>query len=163
MARGAAPQSLLSGSDFAGLTTIKVLYISGDVVDLQYVSQINVLGDADQVALAKSQSSAHADASWDISTGSNALINQASIVDGGVNSTTYTGGAVYSDELLIQAELISDDTNLYTQGADALVSEAVAFLSDDLMASPEGDADQNAPDSSTPDGGTADVMQTMLG
>ncbi len=160
---GAAPQSLLSGSDFAGLTTIKVLYISGDVVDLQYVSQINVLGDADQVALAKSQSSAHADASWDISTGSNALINQASIVDGGVNSTTYTGGSVYSDELLIQAELISDDTKLYTQGADALVSEAVAFLSDDLMASPEGDADQNAPDPSTPDGGTADVMQTMLG
>jgi len=94
---------------------------------------------------------------------SNALINQASIVDGGVNSTTYTGGSVYSDELLIQAELISDDTNLYTQGADALVSEAVAFLSDDLMASPEGDADQNAPDPSTPDGGTADVMQTMLG
>ncbi|WP_295812915.1 type I secretion protein [uncultured Nitratireductor sp.] len=160
---GPAPQSLLSGSDFAGLTNIKVLYISGDVVDLQYVSQINVLGDADQVALAKSQTSADTDADWSISTGSNALINQAAIADGGVNSTTYTGGAVYSDELLIQAELISNDTDLYTQGADALVSEAVAFLSDDLLAPSESDGGQNSQDAPMPDGGTADVMQTMLG
>ncbi|WP_292895952.1 type I secretion protein [Nitratireductor sp.] len=160
---GPAPQSLLSSVDFAGVPAIRVLYISGDVVDLQYVSQTNVLGDADQVALAKSQSSAHADASWEISTGSNALVNQASIIDGGVNSTTYTAGSVYSDELLIQAELISSDTNLYTQSADALISEAVVFLSDDLVAPGEGDANQNPSNASNPDGGTADVMQTMLG
>ena len=160
---GAAPQSLLSEMDFAGVPTIRVLYISGDVVDLQYVSQTNVLGDADQVALAKSQTAENADASWDISTGSNALINQAAIVDGGVNSTTYIAGSVYSDELLIQAELISHDTGLYTKSADTLISEAVVFLSDDLVAPGEGDAGQNPSDASIPDGGTADVMQTMLG
>jgi hypothetical protein len=139
-----------------------VLYISGDVIDLQYISQTNILGDADQVALAMDQAGAYADADWTISTGTNALINHAHIVDGGVDSTVYAGGNVYSDELLIQAELISNDSGLYMQDATALVNEAVVFLSDDLLA-PDA-ADDGAPvhDGGAPGVGSADVMQTML-
>ncbi len=159
---GAAPGALLASEDFSGMANLKVLYISGDVVDLQYISQTNVLGDADQVALAKAGAEANVDGDWSVSTGGNALVNQAAITDGGVNATTYAGGNVYSDELLIQAELISDDTGLYTQSGDALVNEAVAFLSDDLMA-PEQDGGHSAPDAATPDAGSADVMQTILG
>ncbi|WP_367714570.1 type I secretion protein [Nitratireductor sp. GISD-1A_MAKvit] len=160
---GAAPRDVLTGPDFAGLTHLKVLYISGDLVDLQYLSQINVLGDADQVALARDQSEAHADASWSLSTGANALINYAAIIDGGVNTTVYAGGSTYSDELLIQAELIASESDLYTQSADALVNEAVAFLSEDMIAPREGGHDLNTLDTPTPEPASADVMQTMLG
>lgn len=156
-----APDDLLQHEAFSGLAGLKVLYISGDVIDLQYISQTNILGDADQVALAMDQAGAYADADWTISTGTNALINHAHIVDGGVDSTVYAGGHVYSDELLIQAELISHDSGLYMQDATALVNEAVVFLSDDLLAP---DADDGAPvhDGGVPGVGSADVMQTML-
>lgn len=157
-----APDDLLHHEAFGGLAGLKVLYISGDVIDLQYISQTNILGDADQVALAMDQAGAYADADWTISTGTNALINHAHIVDGGVDSTVYAGGNVYSDELLIQAELISNDSGLYMQDATALVNEAVVFLSDDLLA-PDA-ADDGAPvhDGGAPGVGSADVMQTML-
>ncbi|MET3660329.1 type I secretion protein [Aquamicrobium ahrensii] len=157
-----APSGLLQHDAFGGLTGLKVLYISGDVIDLQYISQTNILGDADQVALAMDQAGAYADADWNISTGANALVNHAHIVDGGVDSTVYAGGHVYSDELLIQAELISNDSSsLYMQDANALVSEAVVFLSDDMLTP---DADDGGPvhDGIAPGAGSADVMQTML-
>lgn len=156
-----APAGLLNHQAFSGLAGLKVLYISGDVIDLHYISQTNILGDADQVALAMDKAGAYADADWTISTGTNALVNYAHIVDGGVDSTVYAGGNVYSDELLIQAELISNDTGLYTQDANALVNEAVVFLSDDMLAP---DADDGPPihDGAAHGIGSADVMQTML-
>ena len=156
-----APADLLRHEAFSGVGGLKVLYVSGNVVDLNYISQTNILGDADQVALAMDQAGAYADADWTISTGTNALVNHAHIVDGGVDSTVYAGGSVYSDELLIQAELISHDSGLYTQDTNALVSEAVVFLSDDLLAPDTGDG-ATAHDGGVPDIGSADLMQTML-
>ena len=43
----------------------------------------------------------------------------------------------YSDEILIQAELVSPNDSLGGQNPDVLVNEAVVFLGDDL-AGPDG-------------------------
>src|SRR5690606_9967781 len=41
---------ILDDDAFMDLAGLRVLYVSGSIYDLQYVSQTNVLGDADQVA-----------------------------------------------------------------------------------------------------------------
>lgn len=123
---------VLNDEAFQGLGGLKVLYISGSVYDLQYISQTNVLGDSDDVALALNAAHANTDANWSIVTGSNALINSAQIIDVDPAAKTYVGGEHYSDELLVQTDIIRTDHLLETQDADHLVNEAVAFLSDDM-------------------------------
>ncbi len=126
------PLDVLLDPAFAGLAGIRVLYITGNVIDLQYISQVNVLGDADQVALAMNATSqAFPEADWTVSTGSNALVNVAQIIDVDTMGKTYVGGDHYSDEILIQAELVSNTPQYGTQSPDQLVNEAVAFLTDD--------------------------------
>ncbi|PDT79993.1 type I secretion protein [Sinorhizobium sp. BJ1] len=132
------PDDVLQDGAFAGMNGLRVLYISGDLVNLNYVKQTNILGDSDQVALAMSKLAADWDADWTISTGSNALVNYAGIVDVDAGQTIYTGGTAYSDEILIQAELIRTEPYLGGQDPDALVSEAVAFLGEDMMAPDPG-------------------------
>jgi hypothetical protein len=153
------PSGVFGDDAFAGLGGLRVLYVSGDILDLQYIQQANILGDADQVALAmNSIGESYPDAEWSISTGSNALVNTAGILDLDATGKTYVGGDQYSDEILIQAELVSSDPNLGAQNPDVLVNEAVAFLGDDV-AGPDDDAP------STPiahDAPHVDVMQTML-
>jgi hypothetical protein len=128
------PSSVLTDSAFQGLEGLRVLYISGSIYDLQYVSQTNVLGDADHVALAM-DSAAQADlnAEWTVTTGSNALVNSAQIVDVDPAGKTYFGGDHYSDELLVQTDVIRTDHVLEAKDGDHLVNEAVAFLSDDMI------------------------------
>lgn len=153
------PSGVFGDDAFAGLGGLRVLYVSGDILDLQYIKQTNILGDVDQVALAmNSVGENFPDAQWDVSTGSNALINTAAIVDLDATGTTYVGGQQYSDEILIQAELVSASPNLGGQDPDVLVNEAVAFLGDDL-AGPEDDAPSGLPAHDAPH---VDVMQTML-
>ena len=123
---------------FAGLLGLRVLYISGDLLSLNYISQTNILGDSDQVTLAMNALTALPDADWTISTGSNALLNYAGIVDVDTGGTIYAGGDVYSDEVLFQAELIKDEPYLGSEDPDALVSEAVVFLGDDMLAPDPG-------------------------
>jgi hypothetical protein len=153
------PSGVFGDDAFAGLGGLRVLYVSGDILDLQYIQQTNILGDADQVALAmNSIGESYPDAEWSISTGSNALVNTAGILDLDATGKTYVGGDHYSDEILIQAELVPTDSNLGAQNPDVLVNEAVAFLGDDV-AGPDDDAP------STPiahDAPHVDVMQTML-
>lgn len=125
------PDSVLANSAFLGLEGLRVLYISGNILDLQYISQTNILGDSDQVALAMDQIRPVTDAAWSITTGSNELINSASIFDLDASGKTFTGGGHYSDELLVQADLIEIDPKLLARNADAIVNEAIAFLDDD--------------------------------
>ena len=113
---------------FAGIGALRVLYISGDLLNVQYVSQTNVLGDSDQVALAMNQFVAHPEAEWTVTTGGNQVANFAGIVDVDGTDKTYVGGEHYSHEILIQADIISSDPELGGQNPDALVNEAVAFL-----------------------------------
>ena len=68
------------------------------------------------------------EAEWQIVTGSNELINVAQIVDFNSTGKTYVGDHHYSDEILIQAELVSPDDSLGGQDPDVLVTEVVVFL-----------------------------------
>ena len=155
------PDAVLQDPAFAGIPGLRVLYISGDYINLNYVKQVNVLGDNDQVALAMNGLKAHPEAEWTISTGSNALVNLAGIVDVDTTGKTYVGGGIYSDELLIQAEMISSKPDLMGQDPDALVNEAVAFLDDDIMA-PDGGQPATHGTALAPDASYADPMQAMV-
>ncbi|WP_338530575.1 type I secretion protein [Nitratireductor thuwali] len=157
---GSLSDGVLNDSAFAGLETLRVLYIKGDLIDVQFVKQTNILGDSDQVALAMDAVRPHPESDWTLSTGANSLVNMAGILDVDAAGKTYVGGSQYSDELLIQAELISSDPDLGAQDPDKLATEAVAFLGDDTT-----DANQNSPEGAgyTPtDAGQSDGLQSML-
>jgi hypothetical protein len=128
------PSDVLNDDAFQGLAGLKVLYISGSVYDLQYIQQTNVLGDADQVVLAMNAAHPNIGGDWSITTGSNALVNSARIVDVDPAAKTYAGGGHYSDELLVQTDIIRTDHLMEQANGDHLVNEAVAFLSDDMAA-----------------------------
>ncbi|WP_244513179.1 MULTISPECIES: type I secretion protein [unclassified Ensifer] len=151
---------------FAGLHGLRVLYISGDLISLNYIQQTNILGDSDQVTLAMNALTAHPDADWTISTGSNALLNYAGIVDVDTGKTIFAGGGAYSDEVLIQAELIKNDPYLGSQNPDALVSEAVVFLGDDMLTADTGNLPQDQispnPGLHTIETASADPMHSMV-
>jgi hypothetical protein len=102
---------------------------------------------------------AHPEADWTISTGTNSLVNYAYIADVDSTGKTYVGGGIYSDEILIQAELISTGPDLGGQNPDVLVNEAVAFLDDDMLA-PE--TSQNVAYPSLVPETYSDPMQSVL-
>lgn len=132
-------RDVLSDDAFAGLQGVRVLYISGDLLSLNYIRQTNILGDSDQIALAMDAIASQLGANWSVLTGSNALLNNASILDLDSLGKTYVGGEQYSQETLYQAEFISQHPDFGFPGAGALVNEAVLFL-DDTMLTPAGHA-----------------------
>ncbi len=67
--KGASPGDILHDPAFAGTGALRVLYVSGDLFNIQYVSQTNVLGNSDQIALAMNQIVAHPEAHGPITTG----------------------------------------------------------------------------------------------
>ena len=152
---------IINDAVFAGLAHLNVLYISGNLLNLQYINQTNVLGDSDAVALAMDQLIAHPEAEWTIATGANQLVNFATINNFEPTTTTYVGGEHYSDEILIQADIISSEPDLMSQDPDALVNEAVAFLGDDDA--PDAGAGQELHGTLMPDNSQTDPMQGMLG
>lgn len=124
---------VLTDPAFAGLAGLRVLYISGDMLNIQYISQTSIVGDSDQIALAMNAVNPHAEATWSISTGGNTLINNAAIADLDSLGHTYVGGEQYSQETLFQSGLISSHPDLAAHDPDALVNEAVAFLDDSML------------------------------
>jgi len=159
--RNDLPTDILHDSAFEGLAGVRVLYVSGNILDLQYVKQTNILGDSDQVAMALNGiDDSFPNADWTVSTGSNALINAAQIVDVDLTGKTYVGANHYSDEILIQAEFVSPNPDLGGRDPDVLVNEAIAFLDDDIA----GPGDDHTASVLQPshDASHADLMQTML-
>ena len=155
-----APDALLNNALFEGLNVLKVLHITGDLIDLQFIRQTNVLGDADQVAFVSDKLQGDPDSDWSVTTGENALINMASINDAGVDAKMHVGGQTYSDALLYQANLITDEQLQVTSDPLKLASEAVAFLADDLIVDNDNcDTDTHAAGAEST---SVDVMQTML-
>jgi len=151
------PSDVLNDPAFAGVDVLRVLHVTGDLVSAQIIQQLNILGDADQVDLLAAQAMANA---GDVSvvTGSNVLINTAHIAEFGVDSTIHTGGGVYSDALIHQAELIDTESPFASTG---LASEAVVFLADGMAATMDiGDA--GIAPLLAGDGLPADPMQTVL-
>lgn len=159
-----APQGVLGDPAFAGAGPLKVLYITGDIINLNVVKQTNVLGDSDQVTLAMNAAKAAPDAHWTVATGANTLVNFAQIADVDALGKTYVGGGAYSDDILIQAEFVSDRPafDLGPRSADALVSEAVAFLGDDAGPGAHAPDLPVHPIAASADILSADPMQTML-
>lgn len=155
------PAGFETDSMFEGVQLLRVLYIAGDVYDLRYIQQTNVLGDADYVAFEMAELLGNsAGTEFHISTGANALVNTATVVDyDALGDTAYVGGDVYTDAILIQADIImagSDDP-----GSDALVTEVIAFLEVDDAGdmSMEGEIGPTPPPA---DGPPADIMQSVL-
>ncbi len=144
-----------------GIAGLKLLYISGNVYDLNYISQTNILGDSDYVAQYEDALlAASHDTVWDISTGSNALINIATIADAGHgNGTSYAGGGVYSDSILIQAEIIAKQPGHEAVQVQPLANEVVAFLDDDAV---QPQTTDHAPIHLSDTTHSVDVMQTAL-
>jgi hypothetical protein len=154
---------VLSDAAFADLGVLKVLYISGDLIKLNYISQTNILGDSDQIALAMNAINPVVDADWTLSTGSNALINVAAISDLDSLGKTYVGGQQYSQDVLIQAEFISASPDLLgARDPNALVNEAVAFLVDDTSSDYGGGGSSLDQGYHPQDAGQGDGLQSML-
>lgn len=158
------PDSFHNDQNLQGIEGLRLLYISGNVYDLNYVAQVNILGDADYVAHYEDALKASSDTVWDISTGSNALINIAAIVDSDTHTggTSYAGGGVYSDAILIQADIIGSPSAAAVAGqVQPLVNEVVAFLDHDADTS--SSSHDQAPPIHIPDTThSVDVMQTVL-
>ncbi|NGP18399.1 hypothetical protein [Devosia aurantiaca] len=155
------PDGVAQNGMFEGFAGLRVLYVAGNLYDLQSIQQVNVMGDADLVALYEDELLADAASpDWSISTGSNALLNLATIVDyDSVGSDVHVGGQIYSDAILIQADLMAG-SDAAPVGDDALVNEVIAFLDIDFVDPGPTEADHSIVPMS--DGPSVDVMQSVL-
>jgi hypothetical protein len=117
---------------------IHVLYVTGDYYDVNAVWQTNVTSDVNVMAqLAGAPPAAlvaalHQDGSTTQSAtvGHDTLINNAAIVDVGPTNT-YVGGHVYTDAILVQANLLPDVKSQTLAGdVHTLAPELVAFVTD---------------------------------
>jgi len=125
------PDGFRSDSALDGFGNLKVLYITGDVYDIHSVSQVNVVGDADDLAVYEASLLKAQDSVWQVATGHNMLVNKATILDyDGLGDTAYVGGGLYSDAILVQAEIVEGLTDRITMRGDALANEVIAFLDD---------------------------------
>jgi len=158
------PDSFKNDGAFQGFYGLKVLYVQGDIYDLRYVNQTNVLGDADHVAIYEQQlTGANAATDWAISTGANALVNAATIVDyDTLGDAAHIGGHIYSDAILIQANLVDTDHAPDASSGGPLVSEVIAFLDndDDVISHIHDDTSDTS--HLSVDGPPADIMQSVL-
>ena len=127
-----------------GTGTLDILYVTGDYYDINIVQQTNVVADVD-TAIQLLPDLAVGDGTeikQIVSTGENATINAATIIDVGATFHTYLEGEHYEDSILVQAEIIiGDDDDVDRQDTDTLVNEVIAFIG-----SPDDDDGQpNAP------------------
>jgi len=118
---------------FAGNPYLNGLYIAGDLITVTAIAQTNILGDADQISIELAELEDGADGPVTVTSGSNAVVNIASIMEYGMDSIVMVGGEVYDDVLLYQAELIDADADSLGTMQTPLANEAVAFLADDMM------------------------------
>ena len=149
---------------FLGHPALSVLYIDGDLINLTMVEQTNILGDADQVAIqlaALEDRPEVPDGPVTVTAGSNAVVNIATILEFGMDSTVMVGGEVYDDVLLFQANLIDTDEAPLDAPIAPLATEAVAFLADGLLSSPS-DSDETFIVPTGDAGASPDVMQSVL-
>ncbi|RDJ22205.1 hypothetical protein DWF00_23420 [Bosea caraganae] len=108
--------------------TLHVLYVSGDYFDINSVTQVNLLTDADQSL----QASAQAGTQQGLAAGGNSALNEAHIIDPGtLSAATYLGGMAYEESVLIQTNMITDSDTVTIHDTQTLLSELVAFAHDD--------------------------------
>jgi hypothetical protein len=116
---------------------LRVLYITGDYYDINAAWQTNITSDVDVMYQLQNQPVAdllahdpNGAVTQSVTTGGNQLVNDAAIVD--VNpDATYVGGHVYSDSILVQADLVPAASDSAVKAdSNALVTELVAFVDD---------------------------------
>ncbi|MGP0093407.1 MAG: hypothetical protein ACLPKB_26225 [Xanthobacteraceae bacterium] len=110
---------------------INVLVITGDYYDINYISQTNVISNANVVMAGGSGAQT-------VSTGNDVAVNSAAIFDGGSVTSPYLGGTYYSDTMLIQSNIITDGTRITGHDPNHLASELVAFTGTTDAAQPAG-------------------------
>jgi hypothetical protein len=123
-----------------GSGKLDVLFVTGDYYDINVISQINVMADADVAVQNSSAGVISQDAVSQVaSTGGNELLNSAAIVDvGTVSEVQYLGGELYEDMILIQAEIVTNDDAVLYGDTNALAPEVIAFTGDDAGDVPDG-------------------------
>lgn len=161
------PSGFSHDLNFQGYAGLNVLYITGNLYDVNVIKQVSILGDADSVSYVANKILAdNQGADITIHTGANAVINSAQIIDYDTfGHTTYVGGQVYSDAILIQAGLVdhSNDTHDVTPKGDRLANEVIAFIGDDDKPShPTETVIDAGHDMSWSNGQWNDVMHTVL-
>lgn len=165
LANGADDISAAVAQDslFEGTELLRVLYIEGDLTLMNLTEQTNVLGDADQVHLALEDFVNVTGGEVTVHTGSNALVNNATLKQFGVDSVIMAGGEAYDDALIYQAELIDTDAAPSGVTLSQLANEAVAFLAEDMI-DPDAPPTEDAPmQGGIDDGSTSvDILQTVL-
>ncbi|MFV0360224.1 hypothetical protein [Tropicimonas sp.] len=118
--------TLLGNPLLAGLEQARVLRIDGDLIQTSVVEQIIRLRDSDDIFV-----QGQAPGGLEVIAGSNALVNSASVINAGVDSKIMAAEQGYSDLLIHQASLIDEMKETMDQKAE-VVSEAIAFLMDDM-------------------------------
>ncbi|WOH49220.1 hypothetical protein [Bradyrhizobium sp. sBnM-33] len=115
---------------------LRVLYITGDYYDINAIWQTNITSDVDVMYQLQNQPLADLMAldpdgavTQSVTTGGNELANDAAIVD--VNpDATYVRGEIYTDSILVQADLVPAESNAVNADTNALVTELIAFVDD---------------------------------
>lgn len=161
------PSGFSHDFNFQGYEGLNILYITGNLYDVNVIKQISVLGDADSVAYAANRIlDDNPDADVTVHTGGNVIVNTAQIIDyDSFGQTTYVGGQVYSDAILIQAGIVDNDTcsSDVSPKGDRLANEVIAFIGDDDTPSHQTDTViDTGNDMSWSNGQWNDVMHTVL-
>lgn len=156
------PDGFCSDGALDGLGNLSVLYISGSVYDIHYINQVNVVGDADDLAIYEENLLRAQDSVWNVSTGANTLVNAAAILDyDSLGNTAYVGGEIYSDAILVQAEIVEGPTDRLTVRGDELANEVIAFLDDHIDLADRYD-DHPVIKTMTDAGMNYDIIQSVL-
>ena len=155
---GTLPDELLRDNAFEDYADLHILFITGNLYDVTIVQQVSILGDADAVSFAAGKLLEDGpEASVAVHTGNNGVFNVAEIIDSG--GTTYVGGEIYSDAVLIQSGIVDGMPDLQ-RDSGGLTTELIAFIGEDT-APQGGDMDG---DHGTDLSGSqwSDVMHTIL-
>lgn len=119
---------------FLAHSNLEVLYLDGDVYEMNIVDQVSILDDSDTIrVMADVADTLSHDVGlplhWEVSTGANAAINAATILDiDDVSLIRYLDGEYYSQSMLIQADIIADDPEgIQTFDTHTLAPEVIAF------------------------------------
>src|SRR5690606_28574292 len=112
---------------------LRVLYIEGDLIRTDTVTQVNILGDADQVAVLAEDFRDQGLMPLELTTGENVLANIATLKQAGLDSTVMAGGEVYTDAVIWQAGMIDCNDQRLEGGMGELAAEAVAFLAEGMI------------------------------
>src|SRR5690606_8654061 len=121
---------------------LSVLYVQGNLIEQNILTQTSFLGDSDQLALAQNAAQAlAAQSAVHLQTGGNLMVNAATIIDLGLASQITVAGQTYSDALIHQAGFLGEESmpaglQAFAGPASSLGGElapaAVAYFTGDL-------------------------------